>query len=199
MPRASARLAASLTLAGLLTAACDPGQPPPEVDAGPVTEVPPAGDGGTSGSLAGAQAFAVTSGSQIHLGGASGAQGYGFVLSNSGLSCAGLQALDGGHPAVGYTYVLGEVLRAQGGLAAPTPGTYRIGGASSVTELVGALSVADHRADGTFSAARAAQSGTITLTSASDTELSGSFQAIVPDANGAQSALTGTFDVSFCP
>jgi hypothetical protein len=160
------------------------------------------GDGGTgTASLQGSLAFNVTSANEVHLSAQNGdATGFGFVLTDTALSCGQLQALDGGAPPVAYHQVFGGV-GCVDGCATPGPGTYPVGAAGSAQQLVGFVFVGQRYPDaGATGPDATAQSGSITLTDSSTDALSGNFQVTVLDPNtGLQTTLQGTFDTTYCP
>ena len=178
----------------LLLAGCQLGPVIPSDDAG----LP--GDGGAgTGSLQGPLAFPVHGAFELHNTPGGQLTGFSFVLVEHALSCSELEALDGGSVPQSYRQIYAGVLANQAN-DGPPPGTYQVltnfpaGGGYAAF-----VSWTDIYGDGGQSGPFQATDGSVTLATSGPYEVSGSFNATVPDANGQSTNLSGIFDAPYCP
>lgn len=179
----------------LLLAGCQLAPINPQDDAGPP---PDAGPG--TGTLQGPMAFDVHGAFELHNVTSDGQTlGYSFVMVEHDLTCAEQQALDGGPIPVPFREVYAGVLSNTPNSGPPT-GTFQVlesfpsgGGYAafvSWTEFYG---------DGGSAGPFVATDGSVTLSISGPYEVSGTFSATLPDANGQATGLTGLFDAPYCP
>lgn len=186
------------SLLAVLLAGCQLAPPTPASDGGSL-------DGGArdftgSASLAGPSAFTPRGALEGHNLSASGQPiGYSVFITDHGLSCAALEALDGGRVAVGFRQIYAGVIGQQPGNLPPA-GSYQIlasfppGGGFAA--FVAQSTLFD---DGGSDGPDVATSGTLTLTSSGPDRLVGSFDVLLPTDGGPIVQLSGSFDAPYCP
>ena len=164
----------------------------------PPKQEPPPGDAGIGG-LSGDLGFQVTTAVEVHSVDEFGfVVGYGFALSNLGLSCGQLEALDGGTPSGPYLEVLGGVACASG-CGPPVPGTYTVETAGAASQEIGFVHLTQ-AVDGGIPGGLDAQSGSISFSYATTGQLAGAFDVMFNDpTTNMPSELQGTFNVLYCP
>lgn len=178
----------------VLLAGCELPPPTNPTDAGATTDGG-AADAGT-GSLDGPLAFPVHQSLEVHLLDSQGNElGYAADLVDYDNTCAQLEA---GTKPTAFQQVEVGVLGAQSGVT-PPPGTYQVVTTQPTSGFGGYVKWARLLPDAGILGPLLAQDGTVTLTAASDDQLTGSFQVDIADLNGQVGQLSGTFDAPYCP